>query len=1394
MSTQPELPYSDVYNPSLFDYTTDALTIATADLRYVRLGTNMYVPSITVSGLADVGSLKIGGTLVDLSSITGVTPGIVSASKAVVVDSNKDIASFRNVGMEGNLSLTASAPMISSSNPISANKTITITGDGTPTMVSGLNLCHTGISSTSNIKAYNFMSSQLMNLNLNNNAVYCKSDGTVSINKNTNGGFALDVNGFVNTQTKPISDNTTVSATTEFVQNEFLDRASSTFSPTGFQNQTDSTISYNASTRVLTIAPVSSSFTVWIKGTKHVYTSIQTAAAHTNAVGTYIYYFDDSGVLQWSSTPPSYASPYVADAYYFDSTHTLVLDERHGCEMDVKTHIELHNVTGTWFKEGLALSNYTIAPASPVTSDNTFASSSGIIMDEDLASTIGAIASGGPYTVMYLTGTLSQWTFSFANNVPYNYGTYIKYNQWNGSTWLMTESTSGDFVNYYVVYLPSLSSTTQMVVIPSQTVYGSQANAIAEDFGDLSLGSLSSQVPEYLVRYRITFRTGSGYGSAGKCRIQQLDMIVGSRAIIQNSVATNHQSLSGLELASTGSTYGHVNDTAQTIAGAKTFSDTMKVPKLLVGTTTDTTRLISALNGGGSNASLSIGAANTDRSQCEITYVDSATATDRKCHIGLFGSSFFDLATIRGNQCIGIKQTSPAYTLDVGGDINLTGSIRNGSTVFMNSSGVIQVAAQPNITSVGTLSSLTATNITGTLLTAAQPNITSTGTLSSLTISSAANNMLTLTQTNSGNLSNILFTASGSTNSEIGLRAGSASNFPNYMYIYRGGYKFLMDSTGKVALGVNAPTEALDVQTGSINTSTSYKIAGTTILTSSGYTGTLLTAAQPNITSVGTLTNLTVAGSIAGTLASGNQPGITSVGLLASLETVGNIYSAMTSVTNQNSFANAYNLTLKASTNTVGDRNGIAFHMTNSGNTISTPHAIISCVRGTLYDGSLVFGTKSDSTINGPCPDRFIIASDGAITAINSSTNAISINSTAQNTMINQVTTAVSCNMLTCTVANSKVAVISLAQDALNLDSTTGVLRLGTNAISHWQVDSNGYFAPWNSPTTKRVGILTTNPAVPLHIGQTVSDKLILVYGTGVGSDDAYAIGANGSQLRMQGVKCALYSGATSASVGTQCLVAHAAKVSIGSTEGSMDLNIIKASASVRLGHSESTNNCVTLQWINSGTPVDNYLSFDFFGSTRQFVVSPLGIAVQRTGAQILAPLHIESSNSFTYTDAKFYNVATDSYSTVSSGSFNISAYFSNSIWCNSSLMTSSDARLKSNVMSYDISDEDFLKLKPKRYLKDGEWEIGLIAQDVVKDIPNYPDIINPMPKKGMKNTSVYDPDDDFVWTVAYDRLPLMIIKVLQRILSRQSSCCACSSSDNCPGASSASPHRPSCP
>ena len=83
-----------------------------------------------------------------------------------------------------------------------------------------------------------------------------------------------------------------------------------------------------------------------------------------------------------------------------------------------------------------------------------------------------------------------------------------------------------------------------------------------------------------------------------------------------------------------------------------------------------------------------------------------------------------------------------------------------------------------------------------------------------------------------------------------------------------------------------------------IFTASSTGLAVTGNVSSTNITGILTTAAQPNITSVGTLSDLLVTGNISGTLTTAAQPNITSVGTLGSLTVSGNISSGNVSGTN----------------------------------------------------------------------------------------------------------------------------------------------------------------------------------------------------------------------------------------------------------------------------------------------------------------------------------------------------------------------------------------------------------------------------------------------------------------------------------------------------------------
>ena len=180
----------------------------------------------------------------------------------------------------------------------------------------------------------------------------------------------------------------------------------------------------------------------------------------------------------------------------------------------------------------------------------------------------------------------------------------------------------------------------------------------------------------------------------------------------------------------------------------------------------------------------------------------------------------------------------------------------------------------------------------GTVTTAAQPNITSLGTLTALTVTGnvAAGNVKT---------DNLLY-ANG-TAWDLGGNPGGTNTFVQYNndgeFGGDAGFTF-NDATGVLAVTGNVTTGNVSGSLGSFST----------------VAGTLTTAAQPNITSTGTLTSLAVTGNVttgnvsgslgdfttvAGSLTTAAQPNVTSVGTLSSLAVTGNVDTSANLVTDR---------------------------------------------------------------------------------------------------------------------------------------------------------------------------------------------------------------------------------------------------------------------------------------------------------------------------------------------------------------------------------------------------------------------------------------------------------------------------------------------------------------
>ena len=236
------------------------------------------------------------------------------------------------------------------------------------------------------------------------------------------------------------------------------------------------------------------------------------------------------------------------------------------------------------------------------------------------------------------------------------------------------------------------------------------------------------------------------------------------------------------------------------------------------------------------------------------------------------GTSNVNIPTASGNVTVGVSGNANIVTVtgtgvNVAGTLNITGNANVGNIgatngVFTNVSG--NGSALSSLTGANVTGQVANALIAGTVYTAAQPNITSVGLLTSLSV--GPNSSITLTGTSG-------FVKANSIQGTDGVNA----IYPAY-----NGVTGAVGITGNLTVGVGIAanitangnvTANYFIGNGSsltdiVGANVTGTVANATYATTAGSAGsattagTVTTAAQPNITSVGTLSNLTSNGTI----------------------------------------------------------------------------------------------------------------------------------------------------------------------------------------------------------------------------------------------------------------------------------------------------------------------------------------------------------------------------------------------------------------------------------------------------------------------------------------------------------------------------------------------------
>ncbi len=342
--------------------------------------------------------------------------------------------------------------------------------------------------------------------------------------------------------------------------------------PTGFENRTDSTLTYDpehsATKGRLTLSRSGAlPFYVWHNGVRYSFTD-PVVFEHDRTWGTpeetltyFMYFIEAGGVLVptvgtsfWNlstAVPVAYVTynKVIPGSDVPNLGSGFACEERHGMCMDWATHKHLHLIFGAHAESGFGLTAAKVPYVNP--DSNKVQIEPGVIADEDIDFDNAGHTGIVNYKLMYRYGASGYWYWQTLPDFPYSIsGVWATANTYSAGTWDLRPLAHNNWMNVFFFGSNALRPDCEdfdIVCIPGQTIHTSLTNALGETVDSLALGTLPFQ--EFPPLYRATYQTQNGWGDAqGRARIVSLVRITSSMV---NSVATsvaNHPSLSGLTL------------------------------------------------------------------------------------------------------------------------------------------------------------------------------------------------------------------------------------------------------------------------------------------------------------------------------------------------------------------------------------------------------------------------------------------------------------------------------------------------------------------------------------------------------------------------------------------------------------------------------------------------------------------------------------------------------------------------------------------------------------------------------------------------------------------------------------------------------------------------------
>jgi hypothetical protein len=316
--------------------------------------------------------------------------------------------------------------------------------------------------------------------------------------------------------------------------NLMAELAAETRERTGFENRTDSAMSFDNGTRTFTIQPVGDNFVFYQNDVKYTKGAPDTIVL-TNVTGLYLIYYD-GGVLGSIQNPDAgqldeairrkvlvayvyWNSPQNAQ-YYFG-------EERHQFMPNI-THSYLHFTRGTQFLAGGALNSIIADGSGALNSHAQFGIDASQMVDEDLFLDLSAVVSTTSFPVYYLTGTEASPVLRRKSPDGYPLVTTgtgrMAYNQLTGGNWQLTEVTNTKFALVHVFLTNDLNYSGPIVLL-GQNQYDTLS--AAREGAETELGNLITQgltFSEFVAAATVIYQTADSYTNTPKSRIRSTDL------------------------------------------------------------------------------------------------------------------------------------------------------------------------------------------------------------------------------------------------------------------------------------------------------------------------------------------------------------------------------------------------------------------------------------------------------------------------------------------------------------------------------------------------------------------------------------------------------------------------------------------------------------------------------------------------------------------------------------------------------------------------------------------------------------------------------------------------------------------------------------------------------